>query len=233
MDNLKTHSEYADQPHGSQANALSFALPTGQVLDSHTIGQQHTNLSSFWFSLEQHRLQLDQVLQLHNEQLRVSLQQQISMQNATVLNLVESVTRDVLMQKHDEIASLRIELQKKQEDLETTLHDRDEWMNVAMAAYEINQTLIRRAMQLEANSHVSSNDLGAPSSRGEASSMARAAVETTQPNLICKVCNSGNACMLVLPCQHLCACKPCVAWLAACPICGAVKIDAIDRKSVV
>jgi E3 ubiquitin-protein ligase BOI-like protein len=136
------------------------------------------------------------------------------------------------MQKHDEIASLRIELQKKQEDLETILHDRDEWMNVAMAAYEINQTLIRRAMQLEASSHVSSNDLGAPSSRGEASSMARAAVETTQPNLICKVCNSGNACMLVLPCQHLCACKPCVAWLAACPICGAVKIDAIEAQFV-
>jgi hypothetical protein len=65
MDNLKTHSEYADQPHGSQANALSFALPMGQILDSHTIGQQHTNLSSVWFSLEQHRLQLDQVLQLH------------------------------------------------------------------------------------------------------------------------------------------------------------------------
>jgi E3 ubiquitin-protein ligase BOI-like protein len=171
-------------------------------------------------------------LKNQNEQLRVSLQQQISMQNATVLNRVESVTRDVLMQKHDEIASLRIELQKKQEDLETTLHDRDEWMNVAMAAYEINQTLIRRTMQLEANSHVSSNDLGAPSSRGEASSMARAAVETTQPNLICKVCNSGNACMLVLPCQHLCACKPCVAWLAACPICGAVKIDAIEAQFV-
>jgi hypothetical protein len=65
MDNLKTHSEYADQPQGPQANALSFALPTGQVLDSHMIGQQHANLSSFWFSLEQHRLQLDQVLQLH------------------------------------------------------------------------------------------------------------------------------------------------------------------------
>jgi len=164
----------------------------------------------------------------------VSLQQQISMQNATLLNLVESVTRDVLMQKHDEIASLRIELQKKQEDLETTLHDRDEWMNVAMAAYEINQTLIRmlRIVQLEANSHVSSNDLGAPNSRGEASSMARAAVETTQPNLICKVCNSGNACMLVLPCQHLCACKPCGAWLAACPICGAVKTEAIEARFV-
>ena len=66
-------------------------------------------------------------------------------------------------------------------------------MNVAMAAYEINQTLIRmlRTMQLEVNSHVSSNDLGAPSSRGEASSMARAAVETTQPNLICKTVSNG------------------------------------------
>lgn len=235
MDNLKTHFEYADQPQGPQANAVSFALPTGQVLDldSHMIGQQHTNLSSFWFSLEQHRLQLDQALQLHNQQLQVSLQQQISMQNSTLLNLVESMTRDVLMQKNDEIASLRVELQRNQEDLETTLHDRDEWMKVAMAAYEINQTLIRmlRTVQLEANSHVSSNDLDAPS-YSEASSMARTAVETAQPNLICKVCNSGNAGVLMLPCQHLCACKPCVAWLATCPICGAVKTDAIEARFV-
>lgn len=268
MDNLKTHSEYADQPQGPQANAVSFALPTGQVLDldSHMIGQQHTNLSSFWFSLEQHRLQLDQALQLHvsvfsptilvlnftlmlsnlcslfhffflkknqNQQLQVSLQQQISMQNSTLLNLVESMTRDVLMQKNDEIASLRVELQRNQEDLETTLHDRDEWMKVAMAAYEINQTLIRmlRTVQLEANSHVSSNDLDAPS-YSEASSMARTALETAQPNLICKVCNSGNAGVLMLPCQHLCACKPCVAWLATCPICGAVKTDAIEARFV-
>ncbi|KAL5657385.1 hypothetical protein ACJX0J_030548, partial [Zea mays] len=63
-----------------------------------------------------------------NQQLQVSLQQQISMQNSTLLNLVESMTRDVLMQKNDEIASLRVELQRNQEDLETTLHDRDEWM---------------------------------------------------------------------------------------------------------
>lgn len=266
MENLKTHSEYADQPQGPQANPISFALPTGQVLDSHMIGGQYTNLSSFCFSLEQHRLQLDQVLQLHvsvylptilvlnftlmfsnlcslfhffplknqNEQLQVSLQQQISMQNATLLNLVESVTRDALMQKHGEIASLQMELQKKQEVLETILHDRDEWMKVASATYEINQTLIcmLHIMQQKANSHVSSNDLDAPSYIGEASSMARTAVGTTQPNLICKVCNSGNACMLVLPCQHLCACKQCVAWLAACPICGTVKTDAIEARFV-
>ncbi|KAJ1288871.1 hypothetical protein BS78_02G121200 [Paspalum vaginatum] len=227
MENPNSHSEHADQPQGPQAN-----LPIRQVLDSHMIGQQHTNLSPFCASLEQRRLQLDQVLQLHNEQLRASLQQQISIQNTALLNLVESMTKEALVQKHDEIARLRLELQKKQDDLETTLHDREEWMQVAVAVYEMNQSLICMLPPApqETNSHVSSNQLDAPGSGDDVSSMAREAVEITQPNLMCKVCNSGDACMLLLPCQHLCACKPCGFRLRSCPVCSAVKDDAIEAR---
>ncbi|WVZ62711.1 hypothetical protein U9M48_012422 [Paspalum notatum var. saurae] len=134
------------------------------------------------------RMQLDQVLQIHNEQVRASLQQQISIQNTALLNLVESMTRNALMQKHDEIARLRLELQKKQADLETTQHDREEWMQVAVTVYEMNQSLICMLPPApqQTNSHVSSNELDAPGSGDDASSMAREAVETTQPNLMCK-----------------------------------------------
>jgi hypothetical protein len=65
MDNLKTHSEQSKQPHGQQANGLPLDVPTGQALDTHMIEQQSTNQTPLWFSLEQHRLQLDQVLQLY------------------------------------------------------------------------------------------------------------------------------------------------------------------------
>ena len=80
--------------------------------------------------------------------------------------------------------------------------------------------------------HVSSNQLDAPGSGNEASSMARMATTTTQLNLICEVCNSGGACMLLLPCLHLCVGKPCVVYLMACPICGAMKGDAVETRVI-
>ena len=38
--------------------------------------------------------------------------------------------------------------------------------------------------------------------------------------------------MMLLPCEHLCACKPCVVDLMACPICGAVKDVAIGTRFI-
>jgi len=64
MDNLNTHSEQANQPQGQQANGLPLDIPTSEVLDTHMIEPQSTNQTPQWFFLEQHRLQLGQVLQL-------------------------------------------------------------------------------------------------------------------------------------------------------------------------
>ena len=64
MDNLNTHSEQANQPQGQQENGLPLDIPTSQVFDSHMIEQQSTNQTPQSLSLEQHRLQLSQVLQL-------------------------------------------------------------------------------------------------------------------------------------------------------------------------
>lgn len=155
----------------------------------------------------------------------MSLQQEISMQNATLINHLETVTRDLMGQNHAEIATLRRALQRTQEDLETTQYHMNEVVEHAVSAYVINDSIfcMLAAVQQETNSHVSSNEL-----EDEASSVARTTEETTERDLICKVCNSGGACMLLLPCHHLCACKPCGGHLMACPICGAVKDEAIE-----
>ncbi|KAF8690674.1 hypothetical protein HU200_003646 [Digitaria exilis] len=133
MDNLDTHSEHVDQPEGQQANGLPFA---------------HINLSPFWFILEQYRLQLDRVLKKKNEQVRMSLQQEISMQNTTLINHLN----------HAEIATLRRALQRTQEDLETTQYHMNEVVEHAVSAYVINDSIfcMLAAVQQETNSHVSS-----------------------------------------------------------------------------
>ncbi|CAN6180250.1 unnamed protein product [Urochloa humidicola] len=218
MDNLNTHSEHANLPEGQQVNGLPLDVPTSQVFDSHMIEQQDTNLAPF--SHEQHRLQLDYFLQLYNEQVRVSQQQEVSLQNANLLNFLAT---DALIQKHENITSLHMALQRTQHELETA-------QQLLVMAYETNDSLTRRLppMQQETNSHVSSNQLNAPGSGDEASSMVSLEAKTAKIDLVCKVCTSDVTCMLLLPCKHLCACKACEARLTACPVCGAVKDDAIE-----
>ncbi|KAJ4820091.1 SBP (S-ribonuclease binding protein) family protein [Rhynchospora pubera] len=41
---------------------------------------------------------------------------------------------------------------------------------------------------------------------------------------VCKVCKSNEACMLLLPCRHLCLCKECESKLGFCPLCQSSKI---------
>ncbi|KAK3193887.1 hypothetical protein Dsin_025197 [Dipteronia sinensis] len=45
---------------------------------------------------------------------------------------------------------------------------------------------------------------------------------------LCKSCNSGNLCVVFLPCRHLCSCKACDAFLDSCPVCLAPKKASIE-----
>ena len=118
---------------------------------------------------------------------------------------------------------MRLELQRIRENQETSRHAWDQLLQHVVTVYETNKPLIRMiaTLQQEINSHVSGPE-------DEASSVARTAAETTNTDRTCMVCNSGGACMMLLPCKHLCTCKPCAVHLRACPICGAVKDDAIE-----
>jgi len=150
----------------------------------------------------------------------VSQQLEISIQNTILSN---RLTTDALLQNVEEIASMRLELQRIREVQETSRNAWGQLLHHVVSIYEMNEERIRMiaTMQQETNSHVSGPE-------DEASSVARTAAETTNTDRTCMVCNSGGACMMLLPCKHLCTCKPCAVHLRACPICGAVKDDAIE-----
>nr|CAD1837545.1 unnamed protein product [Ananas comosus var. bracteatus] len=43
-------------------------------------------------------------------------------------------------------------------------------------------------------------------------------------SMVCNVCKVNEACMLLLPCRHLCLCKECESKLSFCPLCQSSKL---------
>ena len=80
--------------------------------------------------------------------------QEMSLQNAVLSN---NLTTDVLLQNVEEVASMRLELQRIRENEETSRHAWDHLLQHVVTVYETNKPLIRMiaTLQQEINSHVS------------------------------------------------------------------------------
>lgn len=49
-----------------------------------------------------------------------------------------------------------------------------------------------------------------------------------QSMMTCKICRVSEACMLLLPCRHLCLCKECENKLGFCPLCRSSKFIGME-----
>ena len=124
--------------------------------------------------------------------------------------MMNPMARNALMQEHEEIgeeiAHILAETQNTR-DLQLTIsQNTDRLSDIIRRTSEMNYQLF--LCQL-------------PPVQGTAP-------ESTGRSVICRVCYSRAACMLVLPCRHICACKSCEVTLTHCPICASSKANAVE-----
>ncbi|OEL16527.1 hypothetical protein BAE44_0022452, partial [Dichanthelium oligosanthes] len=117
MDSLNSHSRHANQSSEQPQNLVSFALLMNRGLGSRMDSQQPRIQLPLWISLDEHRMQVDQILQTHNEQVRLAVQQQIASQNETLqlplsISLGQHMMQvDLILQTYNEQVRLAVQQQ--------------------------------------------------------------------------------------------------------------------------
>lgn len=167
-----------------------------------------------------------------NQRLRLALMEQRKQQLSTILKKYESRAAILLRQKDEEIAKIsnkNLEFENMIRAMET---ESQTWQRVAKENEAIVMSLNNTIEELKGSDdvRVSLNNNGVA---GDAQSCCDDNVEFQENEEkkvmnMCRICNSWESCVILLPCRHLCSCKACDAFLDSCPVCGMVKKTSIE-----
>ncbi|KAI5647820.1 hypothetical protein M9H77_33825 [Catharanthus roseus] len=195
--------------------------------------------------VKKQRLDIDGLINLQNERLRLVLQEQRKQQLAMLLKKYESQTQILLRQKDEEIAKAVTRTMELQDFLSKIETENQAWQRVARENEAIIMTLNNTMDQIKANNaacQLGGNRGGVDDAescceetrRGPAGGGTLEGTEQENEEqrrrklMICKSCNSRNSCVILLPCRHLCSCKVCEAYISSCPVCKMAKKGSIE-----
>ncbi|KAL3613943.1 hypothetical protein CASFOL_042017 [Castilleja foliolosa] len=203
-----------------QEQQLMQRVPPPFHPKNNTMDDQHSVAFSQTLSahIENQKSEIDFFIHSQNERLRIALQEQRKQQISALMAKYESKIQFLLTQKEEEIeiaAKRSIELQGflKKMEIESQTWQRLARENEAMAA-SLSSTIERLRETAAVNNaadDAESCDGGEQTAR-----------------MVCKSCNYREACVIMVPCRHLCSCRECDAFLGSCPVCMTVKKASIE-----
>ncbi|GKD53619.1 probable BOI-related E3 ubiquitin-protein ligase 3 [Tanacetum coccineum] len=175
--------------------------------------------------IQKENQEIEGLINLQNERLRLVLQAHKKQQLFTILKNYESKSQLLLRQKDEEIkraTSRRIELE---EYLRITDVERQRWQ---MAANETEAMVMNLNKAIDQVSENSKKVAGA-----EAEDEGSCCYENNDnKKMLCKSCFNEDSCVVMLPCRHLCSCKSCDVFLTSCPVCNMVKKATIQLSNL-
>ncbi|KAJ8452971.1 hypothetical protein Cgig2_014734 [Carnegiea gigantea] len=202
--------------------------------------------------VEKQRQEIDRYISLQNERLKLALQEQRNQQLALMLKKVEEKATILLRQKDEEIANARNRTMELEEFTRKMEVESQAWRRQAAENEAMVVSLSNKLEQLREQACCLTSSIGLedaescfhgdeyPCNRGnkeeedeeETGESSRETGERKKKKqkmmMVCRVCDSRNACILFLPCRHLCSCKACEAFLDSCPVCKSPKRATIE-----
>ncbi|CAL9756902.1 unnamed protein product [Musa acuminata subsp. burmannicoides] len=176
--------------------------------------------------MEEQRTETDQILRQQSNLLAAGLRQQTNRHTATIIRSLESKASALLRQREEVLTKANMMNRELELRLKSAEEERTKWQGMAMANEAMAISLSNALEQVRDSCH-SSNDNGPTEwAASGAANEPTAGMGSTRRR--CRVCVRRNACMVLLPCNHLCCCEPCAALLEACPFCGSVKIGSVE-----
>lgn len=186
--------------------------------------------------VERQRQDIDQYIEVQNERLRASLQQQRKQQLAFLIRGLEAKAGLLLRQKEDDIAKAKRKTEELEDWLRRVEMEKQTWQRMAKEkealALALNNTLEQMMREklcfssAAAEDAESCCDFSVPINASDEEKIERE--RERERKISCKACNFRDSCVLILPCRHLSSCKACYPLLDSCPVCKSVKKASIE-----
>ncbi|XP_057511849.1 probable BOI-related E3 ubiquitin-protein ligase 2 [Actinidia eriantha] len=223
----------------SQKQQQNLCFNNNGLVSNHNNHQAISSSHSIAAQIEKQRQEIDRVIHLQNERLRLALQEQRKQEAAIILRKCESRALILLKQKDEEIAKAKKRTSELEEFMRRIEIEGQTWQRMARENEAIVASLNNTIKQIRENQFFSNVVEDAESccdDRGEREGETgenrgheeRDNRGENSRKMVCKSCNSRNSCVVFLPCQHLCSCKSCLAFLGSCPVCGTLMKAAVE-----
>ncbi|XP_073147125.1 probable BOI-related E3 ubiquitin-protein ligase 3 [Henckelia pumila] len=203
-----------------QHNQLMHFQNPNPVKDHH---EQSVLFSQFLSSqIDNQRMEIDRFIALQNERLRQGLQEQRKRQISTMMKKYESKIQSLLKHKDQEIFKARNRRMELENILQRMEIENQTWQTAAKEKEAMAASLNSKIQRLKETACLSMNaaeDAESSCFRSEDQNE----LEQNTRKMICRCCASRKACVIILPCRHLCSCKDCDPFLDSCPVCKTVK----------
>ncbi|XP_020178097.1 probable BOI-related E3 ubiquitin-protein ligase 3 isoform X2 [Aegilops tauschii subsp. strangulata] len=177
---------------------------------------------------------MDRFIRAQSERMRQSILEKVQAKQFEALASVEDKILRKIRDKESEVQNinkrnLELEDQIKQMAGEVGAWQQRAKYNESMISalkYNLEQVCAHQSKDFKEGCGDSEVDDTASCCNGGAVNLQLMPKENNHPKDLtaCRVCKSSEACMLLLPCRHLCLCKECESKLSFCPLCQSSKI---------
>jgi E3 ubiquitin-protein ligase BOI-like protein len=177
---------------------------------------------------------MDRFIRAQNERLRQSILEKVQAKQFEALASVEDKILRKIRDKESEVQNINKRNSELEDQIRQMAGEVGAWQQrakynesmISALKYNLEQVCAHQSKDFKEGCGDSEVDDTASCCNGGAVNLQLMPKESnhSKDSTACRVCKSSEACMLLLPCRHLCLCKECESKLSFCPLCQSSKI---------